>query len=123
MTHALESVDGIDKVIAPDGFAAAGLPAPERDPQMGQLLLTAKDGYAFSGATGGPVTAAVPQQAGSHGYLASDPDMDAIFIASGYGVRAGARLEKIANVDVAVTIAKLLGVSLPAAIGKPIPLQ
>ncbi len=123
VTHALESVDGIDKVITPDGFAAAGLPAPERDPQMGQLLLTAKDGYAFSGATGGPVTAAVPQQAGSHGYLASDPDMDAIFIASGYGVRAGARLEKIANVDVAVTIAKLLGVSLPAAIGKPIPLQ
>ena len=57
---------------------------------MSQLLLTAKDGYSFSGATGGPVTAAVPQQRGSHGYLASDPDMDALFIASGYGVRAGA---------------------------------
>ena len=57
---------------------------------MSQLLLTAKEGYSFSGATGGPVTAAVPQQRGSHGYMASDPDMDALFIAAGYGVRAGA---------------------------------
>jgi arylsulfatase A-like enzyme len=49
--------------------------------------------------------------------------MDAIFIANGYGVRAGVRLEKIANVDVAPTVAELLGVSLPAALGRPIPLQ
>ena len=90
---------------------------------MGQLLLTAKDGYAFSGATGGPVTAAVPQQGGSHGYLASDPDMDAIFIASGYGVRGGGKLDKVANIDVASTIAKLLGVALPTAKGKAIPLE
>lgn len=123
VTRALEEVEGIDKIIGPDGFAALGLPQPDKDEQMGQLLLTAKAGYSFTGATGGPVTAAVPQQAGSHGYLAIDPDMDAIFIASGYGVHAGARLEKIANVDVAPTVAKLLGVSLPAASGKPIRLR
>lgn len=121
--RALEGVEGIDKVIGPDGFAALGLPQPEEDPQMYQLLLTAKDGYSFSGSTGGPVTAAVPQQGGSHGYLASDPDMDAIFIASGYGVRAGTKLEKIANLDVATTIAELLGVALPGSKGKRIPLQ
>ena len=86
--QALSGAEGIDRIIGPDGFRALGLPQPERDPQMCQLLLTAKDGYAFSGAAGGPVTAAVPQQGGSHGYLASDPDMDAIFIASGYGVPA-----------------------------------
>jgi predicted AlkP superfamily pyrophosphatase or phosphodiesterase len=123
VTRALEGVEGIDKIIGPAGFAELGLPQPDRDQQMGQLLLTAKDGYSYSGATGGPVTAAVSQQAGSHGYLASDPDMDAIFIASGYGVRAGVRLEKIANVDVAPTVAKLLEVSLPAALGRLIPLQ
>jgi Type I phosphodiesterase / nucleotide pyrophosphatase len=121
--HALAGVEGIDRIIGPDGFAELGLPQPERDSQMGQLLLTAKDGYAFSGNTGGPVTAAVPQQGGSHGYLASDPDMDAIFIASGYGVRGGARLDKVANIDVASTIAKLLGVALPTAKGKAIPLE
>jgi predicted AlkP superfamily pyrophosphatase or phosphodiesterase len=123
VNRALAGVEGIDQIISPDGFAALGLPQPDRDPQMSQLLLTAKDGYSFTGATGGPVTPAVPQQAGSHGYLASDPNMDAIFIASGYGARAGARLEKIANIDVAPTVAHLLGVTWPAARGKPIPMQ
>jgi len=120
---ALEGIEGIDKIIGPDGFGALGLPQPDRDPQMYQLLLTAKDGYSFSGAAGGPVTSEVPQQAGSHGYLAADPEMDAIFIASGYGVRAGAKLARIANIDVASTIADLLGVPLPTAKGKSVPIQ
>ncbi len=123
VVQALAGIEGIDKVIGPEGFTALGLPQPERDRQMAQLLLTAKNGYAFSGATGGPVTAAVPQQAGGHGYLASDPDMDAVFIASGYGVRSGAALGRVANIDVAPTIARLLGVALPSAEGRPIPLQ
>jgi predicted AlkP superfamily pyrophosphatase or phosphodiesterase len=121
--QALEGLEGVGQVIGQDGFAALGLPLPARDPQMSQLLLTAKDGYSFSGATGGPVTAAVPQQRGSHGYLAGDPEMDALFIASGYGVRAGALPAKISNLDVAPTIAKLLGAPLPSAKGKPLPLQ
>ncbi|MGA2117988.1 MAG: ectonucleotide pyrophosphatase/phosphodiesterase [Bryobacteraceae bacterium] len=121
--EALKGAEGIDRIVGPDGFAALGLPQPDLDPQMSQLLLTARDGYSFSGATGGPVTAALPQQGGSHGYLASDPDMDAIFIASGYGVRRGAKLDKVANIDIAPTIAKLLGVALPTAKGKAIPLE
>ena len=120
---ALKGVDGLDKILGPPDFPALHLPSADQDPQMYQLLLTAKDGYSFSGATGGPVTAAVPQQAGSHGYLASDPDMDAIFIASGYGVKAGGKLDKIQNVDVASTLAELLGVKLPGAKGKPVPLN
>jgi predicted AlkP superfamily pyrophosphatase or phosphodiesterase len=120
---ALQGVEGIDKVLGADSFAALGLPLPSRDPQMSPLLLTAKDGYSFSGATGGPVTAAVPQLRGSHGYMASDPEMDALFIASGYGVRPGSLPARIPNLDVAPTIAKLLGVPLPSAKGKPLPLQ
>jgi predicted AlkP superfamily pyrophosphatase or phosphodiesterase len=120
---ALEGVEGIDKVLGVDSFAALGLPLPSRDPQMSPLLLTARDGYSFSGATGGPVTAAVPQLRGSHGYMAGDPEMDALFIASGYGVRPGSVPARISNLDVAPTIAKLLGVPLPSAKGKPLPLQ
>ena len=120
--HALQGLEGVGQV-GQDGYGALGLPTPDHDPQMCQLLLTAKDGYSFSGATGGPVTAAVPQLRGSHGYLASDPEMDAIFIASGYGVRSGALSGKVSNLDVAPTIARLLGVSLPSAKGKPLPLQ
>ena len=123
ITAALQGAEGIDKILGPADFPAMHLPSADKDPQMYQLLLTAKDGYAFNGATGGPVTAAVPQQAGSHGYPASDPDMDAIFIASGYGVKAGGKLDKIQNVDVASTLAELLGVKLPGARGKAIPLR
>ena len=121
--QALAGVEGIDRIITHDGFAALGLAQPDRDPQMYQLLLTAKSGYAFSGATGGPVTAATPQQAGGHGYLASDPEMDAVFIATGPSVRVGANLGRISVIDIAPTIANLLGVKLPTARGKPIPLQ
>ena len=119
----LKGVEGIDRIIAPDGFAVVGLAQPDQDPQMFQLLLTAKDGYAFSGATGGPVTAATPQQAGGHGYLSSDPEMDVVFIATGRGVRAGSNPGRISVIDIAPTIANLLGVKLPTAKGKLIPLQ
>jgi hypothetical protein len=69
------------------------------------------------------VTAAVPQQAGSHGYLASDPELDGIFIASGYGVKPGVKLERVSSLDVAPTVAKLLDVKLSKAKGKTLALQ
>jgi predicted AlkP superfamily pyrophosphatase or phosphodiesterase len=119
----LASIEGVDHVYGPDDYAALGLPRPERDPQFGQLFITAKDGYSIAGTKGGPVTAAVPQVGGSHAYLASDPDLHPIFIASGYGVRQGVKLGLVSNLDVASTIARLLGVSLPTAKGKPLPLQ
>src|SRR5206468_11564884 len=77
---ALSGVQGIDRIIGPEGYPALGLPTPDKDPQFGELLLAAKEGYSFSGATGGPVTAEAPQTGGSHGYLASDPQMNPIFI-------------------------------------------
>ena len=119
----LATVEGVDHIYGPDEYGALGLPRPERDPQFGQLFVTAKAGYSFSGTVGGPATAAVPQIGGSHAYLASDPDLHPIFIAKGYGVRKGAQLGLVSNLDVASTIAKLLGVSLPSAKGKPILLQ
>lgn len=119
----MKSVEGIAGVILPERFRALGLPLPQQDPQMFDLLLTAKPGYSFSGATGGAVTAAVPQQAGSHGYLASDPELDAIFIASGYGVKAGAKLDEVRSLGVAPTIAKLLGLPFPTAKGKALNME
>ncbi|MBL8214440.1 MAG: alkaline phosphatase family protein [Bryobacterales bacterium] len=116
----LANVEGIDRIIGPEEYAQHGLPHPDKDPQFGQLLLSAKDDYSFSGATGGPVTAAVPQTGGSHGYLALDKDMNPIVIVSGKGVKPGPLPRPIANVDIAPTVAKLLGVSLPGAKGKPI---
>ncbi len=114
----MKSMEGIADVILSNRFATLGLPQPEADSQMFDVLLAAKPGYSFSGATGGAVTAAVPQQAGSHGYLASDPQLDAIFIASGYGITPGTKLERARTIDVAPTVAKLLGLTLPKAKGR-----
>jgi len=121
--QALEGVEGIDRIYGVDDYAALGLPRPEKDPQFGQLLLAAKTGYSFSGATGGPVTAEVPQLAGSHGYLVTDPEMRSLFIASGYGVAPGKKLDRVASLDIAPTIAQLLRLALPTAKGKPITLR
>jgi hypothetical protein len=44
--------------------------------------------------------------------------MQATFIAWGAGIRAGARLKIVENIDVAPTIAHLLHVSLPIAEGR-----
>jgi predicted AlkP superfamily pyrophosphatase or phosphodiesterase len=119
----LGGLEGIAGIYGEADYPALGLPAPGKDPQFGELLLAAKSGYSFSGAVGGPVTAEVPQAAGSHGYLASDPEMPCIFIASGRGVRPGAKLEQITNLDIAPTIARLLGLQFPSAKGKAINLQ
>ena len=90
---------------------------------MADLVLVARDGYAVSGAVTGndfflPVTGSMSQ--GYHGYLASNPRMDAVFIASGRGIKRGVKIGMVDNIDVAPTIAHLLGQQLPGAEGKVI---
>jgi len=54
---------------------------------------------------------------GAHGYLSDDSSMQAIFIASGAAIKKGIRLPQISNVDVAPTIAALLGLDMKSASG------
>jgi hypothetical protein len=95
------------------------LPAPTATGQMGALLLTAKDGYAFTGDVGdAPVIDAPPGSLGSHGYLASDPELQALFIASGRGIKRGVKVDSVSNLDLAPTIARLLNLQMPDVRGK-----
>jgi predicted AlkP superfamily pyrophosphatase or phosphodiesterase len=116
---ALTGLEGIDLVVEPPDFKRYGLPLPSESNQMGALFLTAKDGYAFvAEANGEPVADVSPTSLGSHGYVASDPDIQAIFIASGRGIRPGVTLESVSNLDIAPTAARLLGLDLGPVDGK-----
>jgi predicted AlkP superfamily pyrophosphatase or phosphodiesterase len=109
-------------VIEGDRFAEYGLPDVRDWPQMADMVLVAKDGYAFSNTADeerwvAPNTAA-GTSIGSHGFLSTDPKMNAIFVASGAGLRKGVTLEGVENIDVAPTIAQLLGIQLDNVEGK-----
>ncbi len=118
--QALSGLEGIDRIIEPAEYASYGLPQPSADPQVGALFLTAKNGYAFSGSATGDknVVEAVEGSLGTHGYVSTEPDIQALFIASGRGIKPGVKLESVDNVDVAPTAAKLLGVELKNVDGK-----
>jgi len=111
--------EGIAKVVDGREAPTLGMPTPEENQGLGDLVLFAKSGYAFKGEAGGEEAVAPTQgYLGTHGYLADDPDMDGIFIASGNGIKPGVKLGRIANVDVAPTVARLLGLTIPNAEGR-----
>jgi len=114
------NLEGIERILEPQDYAALGYPDPAQNQQMSDLVLAAKGGYSFAGASDGSPVVDLPPGAppGSHGYLSTDPDMDAILLAWGYGIRPGVTLEKIYNVDVAPTLAALLGLKMNDVAGK-----
>lgn len=109
------SLEGVARVIRPPEFGALGYPPPNE--RMSDFVLAAREGYAFTGGSEGEVVRDVPAGAtpGAHGYLNSDPDMNALFVAAGAGIRKGAKLGTIRNTAIAPAIARLLGVALPEA--------
>jgi predicted AlkP superfamily pyrophosphatase or phosphodiesterase len=117
---AMAGVEGVAEVVEPAAFGRfTGLPQPNAGDQMGVLFVTPKEGYAFTApAVGDVVVDAGEGSLGAHGYPASDPDLSALFIASGAGIRRGVTLDVIDNVDVAPTMAELLGLKLENVEGR-----
>jgi hypothetical protein len=121
MKAALAGIEGIEAAIEPPDYVRYGLPLPSDNNQMGALFLVAKDGYAFSGDPSGDVVVDAPAASlGSHGYVATDPDLRSLFIASGRGIRRGVSVASVNAVDVAPTIAHLLGLDLGKVDGVPL---
>jgi predicted AlkP superfamily pyrophosphatase or phosphodiesterase len=117
--QALAGIEGIDKIVEPAEYSTYGLPQPSENQQMGALFLTAKEGYAFTGAAGAQVVIDVADGSlGAHGYVSSDPDLRALFIASGRGIKPGVTLEAVDSIDIAPTAARLLGLELKGMDGK-----
>lgn len=111
--------EGVDQVIDGNEGPSLGMPTPAENQGMGDLILYPKAGYAFkSDADGENVVAPSVNYGGTHGYLNTDPELDGIFIASGKGIRKGVILPRMSNLDVAPTMARLLGLTLPGTEGR-----
>ena len=76
-------------------------------------------GYVLDGRLAAPFAQPHSRAAG-HGYRPDTPGMETGFIAYGAGIRSGWVLPVTNTIDIAPTIAQILGLNLPDAEGKPI---
>lgn len=119
LKHSFESLPGVEHVYTNEEARSIGIPSDTDTDQAPQLYLTAKIGYAFADDVEGTVSRSNPPL-GQHGYRNTQPDMQAIFVASGAHIKRGVRLGSISNLRVAPTVAELLGVDLPDAKQAPL---
>ena len=92
--------------------------APGREPSFGgagggDLYLSVRPGYDLSASPAGPAIEDVPPR-GVHGLDPQRSEMQAGFVVAGAGVAAGVDLGPIREIDVAPTLAALLGLDPPA---------
>ena len=117
----LAKIEGVQRVFDSSEFAQIGQPTPQQNPRAADLWLAAESGYAFSESSAGTaVTIKKDKVTGTHGYLPDQPDMRSLCIVSGPGLTPGTKLGKIRAIDVAPTVAAILGIDFPSAEGKPI---
>jgi len=115
----LGAIEGVDAVITPERFAELGLASPEKDPRAPDFWLAAKSGYSFSDSiVGDDVVTLRETPGGTHGYLPNQAPLHGTLVLNGYGVKAGGKLPIVSNMDIAPTIAALLGVKMPTAKGE-----
>jgi predicted AlkP superfamily pyrophosphatase or phosphodiesterase len=112
--QALAGVEGVAKVVGPDEYAEYGIGDARRDPHAPDMLIEAKLGYYFGDTAAGNKK----EHTGSHGHDSHYPDLHAMFVACGRGIKPGVKLGEIENTSVAPTMAKLLGIAMPTADGK-----
>jgi len=98
----LISLEELDRLGAFSGAAAFGLEAAP--------------GYAMSGSCDRGLIH--PYEGGAHGYLPARPSMLTGLIAAGAGVRAGIKLDRVRLIDIAPTVARLLGLETPPVEGR-----
>ncbi len=114
--------EGMAMVLEGDKFAECGFPDVRDWPQMADMVLVAEDGYCFSGKADEERWVAPNTQVGAplgnHGFISTNPKMNATFIAAGAGLKSGVKLDVIDNINVAPTVAHLLGIELPDTDGR-----
>ena len=114
LEETFKATEGIAKIILPEDYGKYGYPPATSQGPMSDLVIEAAPGYAFQSqiVATEPVMPTPPGgEGGTHGYLNTDPDMDAILVAWGAGIRPGSHVDVVPNVNVAATIARLLNLA------------
>jgi predicted AlkP superfamily pyrophosphatase or phosphodiesterase len=114
-----EGIPGVEHVYTNEEARAIGIPSDKDTDQAPQLYLTASKDYSFGDDVDGPLTKTHPPR-GLHGDINTMPEMQALFVASGAAVKPGMTLNSVSNLQVAPTVAKILGLQLPAAKQAPL---
>jgi predicted AlkP superfamily pyrophosphatase or phosphodiesterase len=118
----LADQEGVASILPPERFAEYGVPHPREYPQSPDLILVAKDGYGVSGSAEGETFVAAGTEAkvaaGSHGFISTERKMNAVCVLSGAGIRPGIHLPNVENIDIAPTVARLLGLNQLMADGR-----
>ena len=105
-----DSANGIDRVLDADAVHARGGFPPAA------FVVGLKPGWQMGSSLSGSVLST--GKGGNHGHLPDVPDLRASFFLLGPGVPAGRALGLIDMRDIAPTLARRVGLSLPAADGK-----
>jgi predicted AlkP superfamily pyrophosphatase or phosphodiesterase len=82
------------------------------------LGLEAAPGWALGASCDKFTEPAHPRALGTHGFLPTRPSMAPGFIAAGAGIRRGVVLDRIRLIDIAPTLARVLGVPAPPVEGR-----
>ena len=110
---AADPASGVGRVIDRAQVAAMGATP------MADFFVDARLGYSFGGRLSGPLVGP-PTVRGTHGYFPDHPEMRATLILQGPGLAAHGSLGEVDMRDIAPTLARLMGVALPSADGKPL---
>ena len=116
----LRAVEGVESVIEEKDFAKHGLVTQDVDPRMPNLVINPKDGYSNSDTVAGDllVSPKSDKVKGAHGHDPSHPLMHASFVAWGAGIKPGTVVKEMRNLDVAPTMAHLLGLEMKNVDGR-----
>ena len=110
----------VESVPTDEQVAAQGWPSRNENPTAFDVLAYAKEDWKFDGSAGSAKESMVESQTGAHGYPNTRPLMQSIFIASGVAIRPAGEQPAFPNIDVAATIAQILGLPRTGMDGKPL---
>lgn len=117
----LSGTKGIARVIRPEDFAGLGFPDYDDNPYArGHVIVAANADLhlVIDPKSASAERRRKPSPYHGHGYLPDHPSMRPLLVLSGAGIVPGRSLGHVRNIDVAPTIAALLGLSLEGVEGR-----